>query len=341
MTVTTDGATSLSGTNGGPVTTTFAEALCAAQHDAMLLDDTIVLLGQDVRAGFPFGATKGLVDVFGPRRVINTPISEAATMGAGVGAALAGIRPVVEVDFAGFLLLGLDQLVNNGAKLRYMSGGQASVPLVVRVGQGPLGSFAAQHSQTQHAYLASVAGLTVLAPATPQQVYDAMRWALVQNDPVVLMEDMRLYRRTGPLLRGSVPEAVTSTVHRSGTDVTVLTYGHGVGVALEAAQQLAGEIDVEVLGLDSLNPLDVAGIAASVRRTGRALCLADDPPLFGTAATLASVATTEAHDVLRAPVVSLGSRPVPTPYAPQLEALVFPTVDGVVAALRRLADWTE
>lgn len=327
-------------TTATTATATFAEALCAAQHDAMRLDSAIVLLGQDVQAGFPFGATKGLVDEFGPERVINTPISEAATMGAGVGAALGGIRPVVEVDFAGFLLLGLDQLVNNGAKLRYMSGGQASVPLLVRVGQGPLGSFAAQHSQTQYAYLAGIPGLTVLAPATPQGAYDAVRWALVQHDPVVLLEDMRLYRRGGPLLRGAVPAAVTSTVHRPGADVTVLTFGHGVGVALEAAQQLAGEIDVEVLGLDSLNPLDVAGLTASVRRTGRALCLTDDAPLFGTAATLAMVATTEAHDVLRAPVVSLGSRPVPTPYTPDLEALVFPTVEAALEALRRLVDWT-
>lgn len=322
-------------------TATFAEALCAAQHDAMRLDDSIVLLGQDVQAGFPFGATKGLAEVFGRERVINTPISEAATMGAGVGAALAGLRPVVEVDFAGFLLLGMDQLINNGAKLRYMSGGQASVPLVVRVGQGPLGSFAAQHSQTQHAYLASTPGLSVLTPATPQHAYDAMRWALVQRDPVVVLEDMRLYRRSGPLIRGSVPESVTSTVHRRGTDVTVVTFGHGVTVALEAAWEVAaGGIDVEVLGLDSLSPLDLAGLARSVRRTGRALCLADDPPLFGTGATLATVATTEAHDVLRGPVLSLGGRPVPAPYAPELEELVFPSVAATVDALRRLMDWT-
>ncbi|GII78496.1 TPP-dependent acetoin dehydrogenase complex, E1 protein subunit beta [Sphaerisporangium rufum] len=325
-----------------PATATFAAALCAAQHDAMRLDETIVLLGQDVRAGFPFGATKGLVDVFGPDRVVNTPISEAATMGCGVGAALGGIRPVVEVDFAGFLLLGLDQLVNNGAKLRYMSGGQASVPLVVRVGQGPLGSFAAQHSQTQHAYLAGIPGLTVLAPATAQQAYDAMRWALVQDDPVVLLEDMRLYRRGGPLTRGPVPGSVTSTVHRPGTDLTILTFGHGVVTALQAAQEVAARgIDVEVLGLDSLNPLDVAGVARSVRRTGRVLCLADDPPLFGTAATLSLVATTEAHDVLRAPVLSLGGRAVPTPYTPGLEALVYPTPGAAAEAITTLMKWTD
>lgn len=320
----------------------FGEALCAAQRDAMQDDETIVLLGQDVRAGFPFGATKGLVDEFGEQRVLNTPISEAATMGAGVGAALAGIRPVVEVDFSGFLLLGLDQLVNNGAKLRYMSGDQVSVPLVVRVGQGPLGSFAAQHSQTQHAYLAAVAGLAVLAPATPQGAYDAMRWALVQEDPVVVLEDMRLYRQQGNLLRGRIPDAMNSTVHRRGRSLSIITYGHGVGLALAAANELAeGGVEVEILGLDSLSPLDVPAIAATARRTRRVLCLADDPPLFGVASTLAAVINVQAHHVLDAPVLSVGSRSVPTPYAPALEQLVFPTEHSVVEAARRLAAWGD
>lgn len=154
--------------SGTEQTTSFGDALAMAQEDAMREDSRVILLGQDIQAGFPFGATKGLVDIFGVARVINTPISEAGTMGCAVGAALGGLKPVVEVDFAGFLLLGLDQLVNNGAKLRYMSGNQVSVPLVVRIGQGPLGSFAAQHSQTQYAYLSGIPGLTTLAPATPR-----------------------------------------------------------------------------------------------------------------------------------------------------------------------------
>jgi pyruvate dehydrogenase E1 component beta subunit len=320
----------------------FAEALCAAQEDAMFVDDTIVLLGQDIRAGFPFGATKGLVDHFGADRVLNTPISEAGTMGCGVGAALGGLRPVVEVDFSGFLLLGLDQLINNAAKLRYMSGDQVRVPLVVRVGQGPLGSFAAQHSQTQHAYLAAVPGLTVIVPADAQGAYDAMRWALIQEDTVVVLEDMRLYRAPGPLVRGSVPRSMTSTTHRRGRDATVVTYGYGVKVALEAASRMADEnVDIEVLGLDSLSPFDIEAIAESARRTRRVLCLADDPPLFGVASTLAAVVNTEAYDVLAAPPLSLGSRPVPTPYTPALEKLVFPDADGVVEALRRLTSWEE
>ena len=308
----------------------------------MAEDPTIILLGQDVRAGFPFGATKGLVDEFGPERVINTPISEAATMGCGIGAALAGLRPVVEVDYSGFLLLGLDQLVNNGAKLRYMSGNQVRIPLVVRIGQGPLGSFAAQHSQSQHAYLAGIPGLTVLTPANPQGAYDAMRWALRQSDPVIALEDMRLYRRTGEVVRTTDVDSPTATLHRPGGDATIVTFGFGVSLALEAANSLADDgFDVEVLGLDTLDPLPIAEITTSARRTRRVLCLSDDPPLFGVASTLANVINTGAYDVLSAPVLSLGSRSVPTPYTPSLERLVYPSVEGVIDAVRRLVTWSE
>lgn len=318
----------------------FGEALCAAQYDAMELDDRIVLLGQDVRAGFPFGATRNLVDRFGPERVRNTPISEAATMGAGVGLAMAGLRPVVEVDFSGFLFLGLDQLINNGAKLRYMSGGQVSVPMVLRVGQGPLGSFGAQHSQTQQAFLAGIPGLAVLTPATPQDAYAAMRWALIQQDPVVIAEDMRLYRTKGALRRGQVPAELTVKIARSGTGATVVTYGHGVLTALEAGEQLAARgVQIEVVSVPALSPIDAGGIAESVRRTGRALCLTDDPPYFGAGASLSSVITAEAHPSLRAPVFELGCRPVPAPYTPSLEALVYPTPQAVVEAVEQLIAW--
>ncbi len=322
------------------VTASFGDALAMAQEDAMREDPRIVLLGQDIRAGFPFGATKGLVDIFGEDRVINTPISEAVTMGCGVGAALGGLKPVVEVDFAGFLLLGLDQLVNNGAKLRYMSGNQISVPLVVRVGQGPLGSFGAQHSQTQYAYLSGVPGLTTMAPATPQGAYWAVRWGLAQNHTVVVFEDMRLYRKTGPVTRGPAPEDFASTVHRSGSDASIIAFGHGVLLAMEAAEILSAQgIFVEVLGLESLSPLDQAAIATTARRTGRVLCVSDDPVLYGAAATIALIANTEAFGDLCCPAVVLGARQVPSPYAPELESLVFPSVSGITEAINRLLVW--
>lgn len=322
-------------------TVTFAEALRLAQHDAMAEDDSIVLLGQDIVAGFPFGATGGLADAFGTSRVRNTPISEAATMGCGVGAAIMGLRPVVEVDFAGFGLLGLDQLVNNGAKLRYMSDGQLRVPLVVRMGQGPLSSFGAQHSQSLHGLLAGVPGLAVLAPATPQAAYDDMRWALRQHDPVVLAEDLRLYRTRGPLQRGAgIASAPAPVVVRDGEDVTVVGYGHGVHLATEAAERLdADGISVQVVDLRALSPFHPSLLAPVLRTTRRAVCVADDSFMFGVAAALAAAVTAEAFDVLQAPVAQLSARHVPVPYAPELERLVYPDVEAVVDAVQHTLAW--
>ncbi|MEQ8718264.1 MAG: transketolase C-terminal domain-containing protein [Acidimicrobiales bacterium] len=319
---------------------TFAEAICEAQRDAMAIDESIILLGQDIESGFPFGATRGLAQDFGTDRVMNTPISEAATMGCAVGAAMSGLRPVVEVDFAGFLYLGLDQLLNNAAKIRYMSAGQMRVPLVVRVGQGPLGSFAAQHSQSLHAALAACPGIAVLAPSDAQSAYECMRWALTQGDPVVVCEDLRLYRVKAHVTRSDASGVGARRV-RHGEDATVLCYGAGTQIALQAAEQLSeGGISVDVLDLVSLSPLDIEAIADTCRRTGRIVCLADDGLDFGVAPTLATTATTEAWDVLRSPVLQVGARSIPVPYAKALEELVYPSVESVVTAVRACLDWS-
>jgi acetoin:2,6-dichlorophenolindophenol oxidoreductase subunit beta len=342
----------------------FAEAIGCALEDAMREDESIVLLGQDIAAGFPFGVTRELAAAFGEERVRDTPISEAATMGCGIGAAMMGVRTVVEVDFAGFLLLGLDQLVNNAAKLRYMSGGQLRVPLVVRVGQGPLGSFAAQHSQAQHAWLASVPGLALCAPSDAQDAYALMRWALRQRDPVVFAEDMRSYRTRGPLARevtdgaghpaqgpedsgasaagsggdlaqGAIPRA---RVLRAGRDATVLCFGFGTTLALTAAQELTAEgVELEVVDLRMLSPLDERTIGESSRHTGRVLCLGEDPLRGGITATLAASVDEVAHGAL---VGRLGARHWPTPFGSS-EALVYPSADSVAAAVRRLLAWPK
>jgi pyruvate dehydrogenase E1 component beta subunit len=351
---------------------TFIEAVKAALEDAMREDETIVLLGQDISAGFPFGATRGLVERFGEERVRDTPISEAATMGCGIGAAMMGVRTVVEVDFAGFLLLGLDQLVNNAAKLRYMSGGQLRVPLVVRVGQGPFGSFAAQHSQSQHAWLAGVPGLALCAPSTAQDAYDLLRWALRAGDPVVFAEDMRLYRHRSQLrraVRGSAaaegsaedtaqgcaeharerpPRACASAaqegaprarVAREGRDATAVCYGFGTTIALEAAAELAAQgIELEVLDLRLLSPLDEAAIGESARHTGRVLCVGDDPLLGGITGTLAAAAQERAHGELSAPVARLGARHLPTPFGSS-EGIVYPSAESIAKGVRRLLAW--
>jgi acetoin:2,6-dichlorophenolindophenol oxidoreductase subunit beta len=223
------------------VEVSYADAIRLALEHAMEQDESITLLGQDIAIGFPFGVTKGLIERFGAERVRDTPISEAGTMGCGVGAAVHGLRTVVEVDFSGFLMLGMDQLVNNAAKLRYMSAGQMRVPLVVRVGQGPLGSFGAQHSQALHGWLANVPGLVVCAPGTVQDAYDLMRWALRQDDPVVFAEDMRLYRVRGQLVGGGEDVQLGARVARPGRDATAVVFGYDVPQALEAAETLAAE----------------------------------------------------------------------------------------------------
>jgi pyruvate/2-oxoglutarate/acetoin dehydrogenase E1 component len=322
----------------------YADAIRRALEAAMAEDPAVTLLGQDIVVGFPFGVTRGLVDRFGAERVRDTPISEAATMGIGVGAAVNGLRPVVEVDYSGFLLLGFDQLINNAAKLRYMSDGGLRVPLVVRVGQGPMGSMGAQHSQALHGWLANVPGLSVLAPGTVQDAYDLMRWALRQGDPVVFTEDMRLYRRKGALVEGDgdTDGAPGAQVARPGADATAVVFGYGVPLALEAAETLAAEgIDLEVLDLRAVAPLDVAAIAASVRRTGRALCVSDDPLLGGFSATLATVVTEQARDTLRAPVGRLGARHTPAPYNATMERSVFPSADSIAIAVRALVAWED
>ena len=316
-------------------TVSYGEAIRRALAAAMAADESVTLLGQDVVHGMPFGVTRGLADEFGTERVRDTPISEAATMGCGVGAAIYGLRPVVEVDFSGFLLLGFDQLVNNAAKLRYMSGGQLRVPMVVRVGQGPMGSFGAQHSQALHGWLANVPGLAVCAPWSVQDAYDLMRWALLQDDPVVFAEDMRRYRTTGPLVEHDGPFEIGARVVRPGDDVTVVTFGHDVALALDAAAVAAEAwIEAEVLDLRMVSPLDTGAIAASVRRTGRAVCVSGDPLLGGFSATLAAAVHEHAGAALRAPVVRLGSRHAPAPYNPELERRVFPSAESLVVAIR-------
>jgi pyruvate dehydrogenase E1 component beta subunit len=323
--------------DAGAAETTYAEAIRRALRDAMAEDESVILLGQDTALGFPFGATRDLVERFGAERVIDTPISEAATMGCGIGAAVHGLRPVVEVDYAGFLLLAFDQLVNNAAKLRYMSNGQLRVPIVVRVGQGPLGAFAAQHSQSLQGWLANVPGLCVCTPATCQDAYETMRWSLRQGDPVVFNEDMRLYRSRGPLVEREPSGGTEARVVRPGRDATAIVFGYGVPRAHESAAVLAAEgIELEILDLRFLSPLDVPAIRRSIRRTGRVVCVSDDPLLGGFSATLATIATEQGAGFLESPVVRLGARHTPVAYDRELEKLTYPSSESLATAVRHL-----
>lgn len=319
---------------------TFATAIQQALDDAMREDPSIVVLGQDVAVGFPFGVTRGLIELYGSERIRDTPISEAATMGCGVGAALTGLHPVVEVDFSGFLLLGLDQLVNNAAKLRYMSGGQLRVPLVVRVGQGAMGSFAAQHSQSIQGWLANVPGLAVCMPSDPQDAYSMMRWSLRQSDPVIFAEDMRLYRSKGRVERNDTNSVSGAKVLRKGRDATALAFGYCAQLAVKAADELAAlGIELEVVDLRFLSPIDELALAESVSRTGRVICIGNDPLVGGFTSTIACLANEYGWGRLEAPVLRLGARHAPAPYSAKLESKVFPTTAAIVESVHALVEW--
>ena len=202
-----------------------------------------------------------------------------------------------------------------------------------------MGSFGAQHSQALHGWLANVPGLAICAPWSPQDAYDLMRWSLRQHDPVVFAEDMRLYRASGPLVEREPPREIGARIARRGRDVSVVTFGHDVGLALAAADEVAADgIDVEVLDLRAVSPLDTVAIAESVRRTGRAICVSDDPLLGGFSATLSATVHEHAGDALRAPVARLGSRHAPAPYNPDLERRVFPSARSLATALRALME---
>jgi pyruvate dehydrogenase E1 component beta subunit len=320
---------------------TYLEAIREALLQEMRRDPEVFLIGEDIGVyGGAFGVTRGLLDEFGQERVRDTPISEAGIAGAAVGAALMGMRPVMEIMFMDFLTISMNQLVNQGAKIRFMFGGKASIPMVVRAPAGSGTGAAAQHSQSLEAWFVNVPGIKVVAPATPYDAKGLLVSAIRDNNPVLFMEHKLLYR-----LKGHVPEELYSVplgqaeVKREGRHVSVLAYSIMVPRALEAAQQLAQEgIELEVVDLRSLKPLDKQTIIDSVSRTGRVLILHEAPQTGGFGGELAAVVTeSEAFDYLDAPIRRLGGRDIPIPYNRTLERATVPQVEDIVAAARELA----
>jgi pyruvate dehydrogenase E1 component beta subunit len=316
----------------------YIDAIRAGLRTAMETDDRVIVIGEDVSYGGPFGATKDLVGEFGSRRVRDTPISEAAIMGMAVGAALAGLRPVVEVMFADFITLAMDQLVNHAAKLRYMTGGQLSVPLTVRVQGGVNGRFGAQHSQSLEAWFCHTPGLKVVAPAFAADAASLLAMAIADDDPVVFLENRALYfsvdDNTQP--RG---ESQGSALRLEGNDITVVSYSRMVHTALEAAAELATEgIGVEVIDLRWLLPLDLGLVEESVRKTGRLLVVHEAVTQGGLGAEIAARLQQTAFGFLTAPVARLGAPFTPVGAAPALEDAFLPGVPDVAAAARRLVD---
>ena len=316
---------------------TYREAVRAALRAALVGDPRVFLMGEDVgRYGGAYACSKGLLEEFGPERVRDTPLSESTFVGAGIGAALGGLRPIVEVMTVNFSLLALDQIVNNGATLRHMSGGQLSVPLVVRMATGGGRQLAAQHSHSLEGWYAHVPGIKVVAPATVADARGMLGLALRDPDPVFIFEHAMLYPVEGELDEGAVPlELARAAVRRSGRDVTVITYGGSLGKTLEAADRLAEEgTEAEVLDLRSLRPLDTTAILASVAKTHRALVVDEGWRTGSLAAEVSAQIMEGAFYDLDGPVARLCSVEVPLPYAQHLEEAALPQATGIAETVR-------
>ena len=318
---------------------TFKAAVLEGLAEEMRADPSIVVLGEDVgAAGGVFGQTEGLLDEFGALRVIDTPISEAAIFGTAVGAAMTGLRPVVEIMFGDFITLVMDQLVNQAAKLRYMSAGRIGAPMVLRTAVGVGGNLGPQHSQSFHAWLAHVPGLKLAMPATPFDAKGLIKAALRDDDPVVFLENRNSYNIKGPVSEKDylVPLG-EAEVKREGSDVTVIAVGAALQTALAAAKIVAQRgISVEVVDPRTLVPLDEETIIASVKKTSRALILDTGHSRFGVTGELAAQIGKLAFDYLDAPVERLGAPDLPIPVSRSLEPLAQPGSDQVVQCILEL-----
>jgi acetoin:2,6-dichlorophenolindophenol oxidoreductase subunit beta len=318
------------------MTETFIEILRRALDEELTRDPAVHLLGEDVAAGGAFGITRGLAEKHGAQRVRNTPISEAAIAGLATGAALCGLRPVLEIMFIDFTTLSLDTLVNQSAKYRYMSGGQLAVPMVVRTQAGAAGGAAAQHSQSLEAWFVHVPGLVVVAPSSPAEAYGLLKSAIRLGDPVLFIEHKRLYTMKETIAEhADLPAIGKARIARPGDDVTLIAYSAMVTSAHAAAERLAGEgVSVEIIDLRTLTPLDMPTIAASVSRTHRAIIAHEAVRNGGFGAEIAARIGDELFDELDAPVLRVACPFVPIPFAPKLERALLPGADDIVRAIR-------
>ncbi len=318
----------------------YREALRAGIRDAMQRDPRVFLMGEDVGAyGGSFAVSLGLLEEFGPERIRDTPLSESGFVGAGIGAALGGMRPIVEIMTVNFSLLALDQIVNNAASLLHMSGGQFHVPLVIRMTTGAGRQLGAQHSHSLEGWYAHIPGLRILAPATLEDARGMLWTALEDSDPVLIFEHGSLYNVPGELDDNAGPVDIdTAAIRRPGSDISLITYGGTLPAVLDAAEQLAGEgIDAEVLDLRTLRPLDEAAILESVARTHRAVVVDEGWRSGSISAEISARITENAFFDLDAPVGRVCSAEVPIPYSKHMELAALPSVERIVAAAREAA----
>ena len=319
------------------MTTTYREAVREALREAMKADDRVFLMGEDVgRYGGCYAVSKGLLDEFGPERIRDTPLSESAFVGAGIGAALGGMRPIVEVMTVNFSLLALDQIVNTAALYLHMSGGQFNVPLVIRMATGAGRQVAAQHSHSLEGWYAHVPGLKVVAPATVEDARWMLPTALADPDPVVMFEHAGLYNTSGEIPEAGGPVDLTSArLRREGSDVTIVTCGGSLPKVLVAAEELDDQgVSAEVLDLRSLRPLDTPAILASVAKTHRLVVVDETWRSVGMSAEIVARVAEEALWDLDAPIRRVCTEEVPIPYARHMEDAALPQVPKIVAAAR-------
>jgi len=325
--------------NGSERILTYGEAIKEALAEELRRDERVFIIGEDVgEAGTAFKVLTGLVDEFGPDRVIDSPISEPGIVGLGVGAAMTGMRPVVDIMFGDFSTLVMDQMVNQAAKTHYMSGGKLSVPLVMRTTMGAGRRSAAQHSQSLHVWFSHIPGLKVAVPSTPYDAKGLMKTAIRDNNPVVIFEDKMMYQLKGPVPAEeyTLPFGVAD-IKRVGTDITLVATSSMVHVALEAAGKLAEiEISAEVVDPRTTAPLDRTALIESAKKTSRAIVIDEGHEAYGVTAEIASVIADGAFYYLDAPVKRMGAMDVPIPFSPVLEDLTIPTADGVVEMAKML-----
>jgi pyruvate dehydrogenase E1 component beta subunit len=325
--------------SGGTMTQTMREALRDAMAEEMRRDLDVFLMGEEVALyEGAYKVSQGLLDEFGPRRVVDTPITEQGFAGIGVGAAFAGLKPIIEFMTWNFAMQAIDQIVNSGAKTHYMSGGQVAVPIVFRGVNGAGGRLAAQHSQCYAAWYAHVPGLKVVAPATPADAKGLLKAAIRDPGPVLVLESEKLYGVSGEVPKGEdhVIEIGRANTVRAGRDVTIVAFGRGVVHALEAAEMLASErIDAEVIDLRSLRPLDTDTVVASVRKTHRLVTVEESWPVCSVGSEICARVAIDAFDELDAPPEKVSGADVPLPYAENLERLALPDAEAVARAVRR------
>jgi pyruvate/2-oxoglutarate/acetoin dehydrogenase E1 component len=318
---------------------TFSDAIREAISEEMRRDPRVFIIGEDVaEAGTVFKVLKGMVDEFGPERIIDSPISEAGIAGLGVGAAITGMRPIVDIMFGDFITLTMDQMVNQAAKTHYMSGGKLKVPMVLRTTLGATRRSAAQHSQSLHAWFSHVPGLKVVVPSTPYDAKGLMKSAIRDDNPVAIFEDKMLYQTKGPVPEGeyTIPLGVAD-IKRAGDDVTIVATSSMVQVALAAAEQLAQMgIAAEVIDPRTTVPLDKETLIASAKKTSRVIVVDEGYQSYGVTAEIASVIADGAFYHLDAPVKRIGALDVPIPFSPVLEDMTVPTPTQVVATAKSL-----